>query len=110
MSGPGNGDGGNFGGGGGTPVFDCTSVSIKTNVISPDPAILATVNVGDTLSISLQTATGPLLAKTKKGKVLGSVFTKDPALLIKCINDGYTYKATILKISGGDVQILITNQ
>jgi hypothetical protein len=110
MSGPGNGNGGNFGGGGGTPDFDCANVSIKTNVISPEHIVLDTVNVGDDLNISLQTATGPLLAKTKKGKILGSVFTKDPALLIKCINDGYTFKAAILKISGGDVQILITNQ
>lgn len=110
MSGPGGGDGGDFGGGGGPSTFDCSKVSIKTNVISPDPAVLATISTKVTLNIALRTATGPLLALTSAGKLLGSVFTKDPTSLIKCINDGYEYKATILSITGGDVQILITNK
>lgn len=110
MSGPNNGDGGNFGGGGGTPAFDCTRVSIKTNIISPNATVIATVIVGDILEIQLQTVTGPLIAVTNSGGILGSVFTKDPTLLIKCINDGNLYKCSILSISGGDVQILITNR
>jgi len=111
MSGPGNGGGNDFGGGGGgLPSFDCAKVSIKTNVISPDPTVLSTLVAGNLLDISLSTATGPLIAVTRSGNVLGAVFTKDPASLISCINGGYVYKATILSISGGDVQILITNR
>lgn len=111
MSGPsGDGNGGDFGGGGGTPAFNCSKVSIKTNIISPDAAVLATVSVGDILQVSLQTATGPLIATTSKGKVLGAIFAKDPTSLIGCINAGNSYKAEVLKISGGDVQILITNR
>lgn len=111
MSGPGNGsDGGNFGGGGGTPPFNCTNVSIKTNIISPDPNVLKTIHSGDILQVSLQTATGPLIAVTAKGKTLGAIFIKDPTSLIACINNGNSYKAEILNISGGDVQILITNR
>jgi hypothetical protein len=110
MSGPSNSDNSNFGGGGGNTSFDCTKVSIKTNIISPDPTILATISVGIDLDIKLQTPTGPLIAVSKKGgSVLRAVFTQDPASLIECINKGYLYKATILVINGGDVQIIITN-
>ena len=101
--------GGNFGGGGRTTGFDCSKVSIKTNVSSPNPSVLATLKVGDILKIEIRVPTGPLLAITQTNQVLGSVFTKDPAALIGCINDGNLYEAEILKISGGDVQIIITN-
>ncbi len=110
MSGPPGGGGSGFGGGGNAPTFDCSKVSIKTNIISPDPAVLATIAVREELDVRLMTATGPLIAVTTTGVTLGAIFTKDPALLINCINSGYSYKATVLKITGGDVEILITNK
>ena len=110
MSGPSGGGGSDFGGGGSLPTFDCSKVSIKTNIISPDPTVLATIAPKSELTVSLRTAAGPLIATTDAGRVLGSIFTKDPALLINCINDGYTYKVTVLKIAGGEVEILITNR
>jgi hypothetical protein len=109
MSGPGNGGEGGFSGGG-APFIDCTKVSIKTNVISPNPAVLGKLSVGADLNITLQTPSGPLLAITKANEILGTVFTTDPTLLIQCINNGYTYKATILDITGGDVQIIVLNK
>ncbi len=110
MSGSNSGGGGNLGGGGGVPAQDCNDVSIKTNITSPNPAILKTLKVGDYLDIELLSATGPLVAKTIKGKILGSVFVTNPKLLIDCISKGYSYHAKILKIDGGDCQILITSK
>lgn len=111
MSGSGGGGGSDFGGGGsGLPAFDCSRVSITTNIISPNVAVLAALKVGDVLQITLHTATGPLIATAPGGGILGAVFTKDPTALINCINGGYTYKAKILKIASGDVQILISNR
>ena len=110
MSGSSGGGGSDFGGGGGAPNFDCSKVSIKTNIISPDPTVLATISVKTELEVSLRTATGPLVALTDSGDTLGAIFTKDPALLINCINNGNSYKAVVLKITGGDVEILITNK
>lgn len=103
-----NGGGGNFGGGGGGASVSCQDISIKTSIISPDPAILAIINVDDILNISLRTNTGPLIATTNAGQILGAIFTTNPTLLIDCINQGYSYQATILSISGGDCQVLIT--
>lgn len=110
MSGPSGGGGSDFGSGGNLPTFDCLKVSIKTNIVSPDPIVLATIAVKEALDVSLRTAAGPLVALTNSGAILGSIFTKDPAQLINCINEGYTYKAVVLKITGGDVEILITNK
>jgi hypothetical protein len=108
MSGSNSGEGSSFGGG--APTVDCESVSIKTRVVSPDPAVLTTLNIGDFLSITLRTSTGPLIATTIDGSILGAVFTTNPTLLIECINKGHSYQAEILAISGGDCQILITTE
>jgi hypothetical protein len=105
----GGGGGGDSGGGGGIPSFDCDTVSIQTNISSPDPTVLATLSKGDFLNIELRTATGPLIAITAALNILGSVFTTRPAELINCINNGHRYHARILKIAGGDCQILITH-
>jgi hypothetical protein len=103
--------GNDFGGGGGGALpFNCNSVSIRTNVIAPDPTVLATVNVRDVLSITLRTNTGPLQAVTAGGAVLGTVFIMELAELIQCISDGNSYKAVILSIAGGDVQIIISRR
>ena len=109
MSGSG-GSSGNLGGGGGIPVVDCKDISIKTNVISPDPSVLRTVKVGDFLNIELQSATGPLIAVTIKLEILGSIFTTNPRVLIDCIIDGYKYQGRILKLDGADCQIIITSK
>lgn len=111
MSGGSGGSGSGFGsGGGGGTITDCQKVSIKTSVTSPNPAVLAILSVGDKLDITLQTATGPLIAVTNAGSVLGAVFTTKLSQLIECINKGYTYIATILEIDGGSCEILITAQ
>ena len=108
MSGNGPSDSGNGFGGGGTPSLDCKNVSIKTTIVSPDPGILSTLSVGNILTLTLQTATGPLIAMTNNGNTLGAVFTTNPTLLINCINDGNFYEAEILKITGGNCEVLIT--
>jgi hypothetical protein len=110
MSGSGHSSGGNLGGGGGIPIADCKDISIKTNVTSPDPSVLKTVKVGDYLDIELQSPTGPLIAKTSLRKILGSIFTTNPKLLIDCISKGYSYHGRILIIDGADCQILITSK
>ena len=108
MSGNGSGDGGGFGGGGNAPAFDCTNVSIKTTIVSANPAVLSTLSVGDILTVTLQSSTGPLIATTSGGSILGAIFTTNPTLLISCINEGHSYEAEILRISGGNCEVLIT--
>lgn len=105
----GSGGGGSFGGGG-MSDFDCNNVYINTTIMSPDPTVLATVSQGDILVVSLRSATGPLVAVTDVGGVLGTIATMELASLIKCISDGNAYKAKITEIIGGKVQILISRQ
>lgn len=107
MSGGGNGGGNEFGSNDTTSV-DCQKISIKTSIVSPNPTVLSTVAVGDDLGVQLRSATGPLVAVTSGGNILGSIFTTNPSLLITCINQGYSYVAHVLSISGADCQVLIT--
>ncbi|MGN6194990.1 MAG: hypothetical protein ACTHOB_08625 [Ginsengibacter sp.] len=58
MSGNNGGGFGGFGGSGGAAVFDCKAVSIKTTVVSPDPTVLATLSIGDSLTVNLRSPTG----------------------------------------------------
>lgn len=108
MSGSGNSEG--FGGGGGgISSFDCRNISIKTSIMSPDPEVLASLKENDILSISLQTVTGPIIATTTSGRILGSVFITKLTDLINCLNEGHSFQAVILAISGGVCQILISS-
>lgn len=105
-----SGSGGGGYSGGGISGFDCDNVYINTTIMSPDPVVLATVSQGDILEVSLRSATGPLVAVTGAGGVLGTIATMELAALIKCISDGNKYQAEIANITGGKVQILITRQ
>jgi hypothetical protein len=78
--------------------------------MSPDPAILPTLLVGQRLDIKLRTVTGPLLAFTKAGALVGSVFLPGSTSgeFISCINDGYEYEGKITTLVGGLCELLIS--
>lgn len=95
-------------GGGGVSNFSCNNVYIITTVVSPDPTVLKAVTVGETLKVSLQSPTGPLVLITNSGDILGSIFPSDLAALIQCISDGNSYEAEIKNIAGAKVTVLIT--
>jgi hypothetical protein len=86
---------------------NCADIVLRTQLASPDPAVVADLEVGDILNVKLLTATGPLQALTQDGDVAGAILTSDPALLINCINSGYEYLAKVLSVHGGDCQISI---
>lgn len=109
MSGTG-GDGGAFGGSGGNYDFDCSRVSTKTNIVSPDPVVVSSLRIGDLLDVQLRSATGPVIAVTNAGEVAGSLFVINLGALIACIINGHEFTAKILSINGGNVQVLISNK
>lgn len=86
---------------------NCADLIIRTQLASPDPAVLADLRVGDILTVRLLSATGPLQAVTHDGNIAGAILTSDPGLLINCINNGHEYMAKILSINGGDCQVSI---
>jgi hypothetical protein len=101
------------GGGGGGFTFDnstdCESLSIRTHIASPIPAVIAKIKVGDNLSVDLTPPTGPVEVVTEDGETAGSLLPPDIAKLIQCISQGHVYRAKVTSISGGNCQVLITH-
>lgn len=97
---------------GGPPIggAQCQDINTITTVASPDPKVLATINVGDYLDIILRTPTGPIIAVTRTGGVLGAILIVNIAQLINCINEGSEYQGRVRSIEGGDCKILITSK
>jgi len=85
----------------------CADIVLRTQLASPNPAVIAELGVGDILTIHLLSAVGPLQALTADNVVAGAILTSNPALLINCINNGSEFQARVLSINGGDCQISI---
>jgi hypothetical protein len=104
MSGSGGGGGG---GGPATPdaQVDCTSLIFRTNLNSPDPAVVSELNRRDVLQVSPKTPQGPIEVIANAGKVAGSITAAQMMRLLQCINDGFEYVAVVLSISGGRVEV-----
>lgn len=97
---------------GGSPIGgpQCKDINIITNIATPNPEVLANIEVGDYLDITLRTATGPIIASTGAGDIVGSILTMSISQLINCINDGFEYHGRVMSKDGGDCKILITSK
>lgn len=108
--GSGSGGGGGLGSGGG-PIDPC-SISYKGPINSPKAAVLGGSKIGDTLSVSVdRTGRSPVLAvKTIAGTEAGSLTFNGYLNIIKCIDSGARYLATITNIAGGVYQVTVDPQ
>ncbi|HVX00129.1 MAG TPA: hypothetical protein VHA52_06830 [Candidatus Babeliaceae bacterium] len=86
---------------------DCADLVLRTQLASPDPAVIADLGVGDILTVHLLNAVGPLQALTVDNQIAGAILTANPARLINCINSGYEFQARVLSINGGECQVSI---
>ena len=100
------------GGGGGLPtteeVVNCGNIKIRTQLASPNPTVISSLQKDDVLSIHLAGVQGPLQAVTGSGLAAGTILTAKQVDLINCINQGYSYQALVLGVNGGQCEILIT--
>ena len=97
-------------GGGGHTQYDCRTLSGHGTIMSPIPAVLATLSVNDYLNITLRTVTS-LQGVTLGGQVVGGVFVNPSSLqsaIIGCINDGNEYHGRITSLVGGSCELFIT--
>lgn len=97
---------------GGSPIGgpQCQDINIITNIATPDPEVLAGIEVGDYLEITLRTSTGPIIASTDAGALVGSILTMSISQLINCINEGFEFHGRVMSKDGGDCKILITSK
>lgn len=110
-SGGGSSGGGGLGQGGGGSVDPC-SISYKGPINSPKAAALASVKIGDKLTVSVdKTGRSPVLVvKTPTGTEAGSLTFNGYLNIIKCIDSGAGYLATITNIAGGVYQVTVDPQ
>jgi len=85
----------------------CDMLSFLTYLSSPVPSIIKRLKVGSVLEIELDPNTG-VIGAYLNNKIAGSITSSRLAELLKCMNNGYVYIATVQSISGGSCQILIS--
>lgn len=96
--------------GGNSPSFDCNLLSIRTQLASPDPAVILTLSRDEILDVVLVSSTGPIQLVTNSGQIAGAVLPTVISQLIQCISDGHEYIAKVLEIRGGNCQVLIIHK
>lgn len=99
--------GGGEGGGGGGEFDRCLFTDI-TILSSPNPAVVATLSVGDTLNVVHQAApVQRVVVMTAANQIAGSITSAQVLLLTECIGEGRLYVAIVTNISGGRVTVEI---
>jgi hypothetical protein len=103
---PKGGGGGNAGdSGGGT---DKCAIYEKAVLASPVADVVAKLQVGEQLSVGLETAPrNRVVVRTASGEVVGAITSMRLVDMIECMNDGFSYEAGVLSVSGGRVEVEI---
>lgn len=92
---------GGFGIDGSGGTSRCKSISEELRVQSPNPSILATVEKDDILTVSASNGKAPIILLDNSANTVGSILPSSGASLLKCINEGYTYRALVLSKTKG---------
>lgn len=98
-------------GGGGGPIVDavpCEKLKFDAQLASPQPAVVATLRVGEVLAVDLVSMKGRFVVQViKNGQPAGGLSVGDTTALRECIKQGHKFKATVVSINGGQVQVHI---
>ncbi|KLN64476.1 hypothetical protein [Vibrio sp. VPAP30] len=93
-------------GGGYTPSgsnTECRRLEFQANLNSPQAAIAA-LNVGDLLPVVLQQRVVTVL---HNGSPIGSITGPRIQRLVSCIENGYSYEAEVVFVSGGTCAVMV---
>lgn len=84
----------------------CLNLVFETTLASVDVTVLATVNVGDTLTVGVASPIGPVIV-LKNEKRVGTVLSEYDVLLLQCISEGTIYNAKVIKIDSPECVVKI---
>lgn len=105
MSGSG---GGGSGGGGPGYSSPCDTLRFDLQLSSPQPLVVATLNVGDVLTIAVVQMNGHVIVQVlSNGQPAGGLTGPEATRLRNCIDQGHNYTATVLQITGGQVRVRV---
>lgn len=103
---------GGSGSGGWTPTSSsdkCSTLSFEAQLNSPQAAVLATLHLGEYLSVELSALPRQVVQVVKNGAVVGAVTGSQTAQLINCLQNGYSFKAEVLSVTGGMCSVRVTS-
>jgi len=95
---------GGSGSGGWTPTSssdECATLAFDAQLNSPQAAVLATLAVGEYLSVNLSALPRQAVQVSKNGVVVGALTGTQTPQLINCLQNGYSFKAEVLSVAGG---------
>lgn len=97
--------------GGHGPIIDtapCESLKLSVQLVSPQPAVVTTLQVNEVLLVDLVSMKGQYVIQVvKNGEAVGGLPSGESASLRNCIKQGHKYKATVLSVSQGQVKVFI---
>lgn len=95
---------GSSGGFGGGSIADvpCSGLVINTQIATPNPSLIASVQVGDVFAVTLVPMNGLLVVAVVRNNVdlIGGLAGGAISRLRDCINGGTAYTATVNRVSG----------
>jgi hypothetical protein len=95
------------GDGSGGAADGCAIVE-QTVLASPVANVVATLAIGDTLTVGLETTPrNRVVVRTIAGQVVGAITSVQLVDMIECMQGGYQYEAEVLSVSGGRVEVQI---
>lgn len=91
------------------PSNPCDRINFRTVINSPQP-IVSTLKLQDVLDVRLQTLPVLAVVVELRGTIVGALTGSQVNSLVSCLQNGYTYAATVVAISGGSctVQVSVT--
>lgn len=93
----------------GEPKDICVMIKEDVRLESPKPEVLAELKPGDVLELRAKDGKPPVRAVTAAGKTAGSVVTSSLETLLRCMDQGHRYVATVQSIKGGMCIVRITH-
>jgi hypothetical protein len=88
------------------PSSPCSRLSFQATLNSPQAPVLAQLQIGSILDVGLGSS-GSSIEVRFKGQLAGSVTGTKVAQLINCINSGFTFRAVVVTLSGGQCLLRI---
>lgn len=100
--------GGSGGGTGGGEGNDPCSIVETVPLNSPQPAVVATLSVGTVLAVNLnRQGPNPVLEVVSGGQRAGALTHRNHVRIISCIDAGWAYRAVVVSIRGGSVEVRV---
>lgn len=86
---------------------DCKGLVFTTSLTSPVVSVIVNTKVGEVLSIELVSPSS-LQVVNANGVLVGSLLTAQRDNIVDCINKGFEFIATVVRINGGNCDLRIT--